>query len=308
MNYYLAPMEGITGYVFRNALHEYFGPLDKYFTPFVSPTQNGCFTPKEYRDIMPENNRIPGVVPQILANNAGYFNETAHELFQMGYEEVNLNLGCPSGTVVSKKKGSGFLSVPWQLDAFLEQIYEKAEGKISIKTRLGLDDVEEFEGLLELFERYPVAELTIHPRVRAEYYKGAVHRDVFYRVAGKCKLPLCYNGDLWTPEDVREVTEKSGVQAVMFGRGLLKNPGIVRECYGEHRAEPLRIQEFSDRIYEEYAQIMGSHNAMFKMKELWLYLGQFFTKEERVLKPLKKAGTAEEMKNAVHRLILEQVL
>lgn len=303
MKYYLAPMEGITGYVFRNVYHEYFGPLDKYFTPFVSPTQNGCFTPKEYRDIMPENNQIPGVVPQILTNNAEYFKQTAQELRCLGYDEINLNLGCPSGTVVSKKKGAGFLSVPEQLDAFLAQIFEQTSGRISIKTRLGMEDVEEFEELFEIFEKYPIEELTIHPRVRAEFYKGSPHRDVFCAIARRSKIPICYNGDLKTPEDISQIAQESGVEAVMLGRGLLAHPGLVRECTGKDWGGAERIQQFSDRLFEDYTVVMGSHNAMFKMKEVWLYLGTYFAKSEKEIKPLKKAGTPVEMKNAIRQLL-----
>ena len=195
------------------------------------------------------------------------------------------------------------MSVPWQLDAFLEQIFEQVEGRISIKTRLGMEDPEEFEGLLEIFERYPVAELTIHPRIRTEYYKGTPHRDMFYRVAKRCRLPLCYNGDLWTCKDIDEVVKESKVEALMLGRGLLRHPGLLAEYAGKDWGGTGRVQEFSDRLFEDYTEVMGEHNAMFKMKELWLYLGTYFAASEKEIKPLKKAGDAKEMKQAIRRLL-----
>lgn len=180
MKYYLAPMEGITGFVFRNAYHDYFAPMDKYFTPFISPNQNICFTPREYRDICPENNRIPNVVPQILTNKAEDFIKTSKELKKMGYGEVNLNLGCPSKTVTAKRKGAGFLMEPDRLKAFFDRIFENPCVRISVKTRLGMYETEEFLELLPIFNKYPIDELIIHPRVGKELYSGVPHRDMYF--------------------------------------------------------------------------------------------------------------------------------
>ena len=182
MNYYFAPMEGVTGYVYRNAHHAIFPGIDKYFTPFVSPNQNRCFTPREKRDILPENNRGICVVPQILTNRSDYFLRTMKELAAFGYQEVNLNLGCPSGTVVSKGKGAGFLEDADKLDAFFDEVFQKADlekMKISVKTRIGIEDAEEFEDLQKVFQRYPFAEVIVHPRVRSDFYKNQPDRQVF---------------------------------------------------------------------------------------------------------------------------------
>ena len=169
MEFYFAPMEGITGYIYRNAHHRFFPGTDKYFTPFLSPNQNRALNPKEVRDVLPENNEGIYIVPQILTNQADFFLRAAKELKECyGYEEVNLNLGCPSGTVVSKGKGAGFLADPGGLDAFFDQVYAKADVKVSVKTRIGLSSPEEFYGILDIFNRYPLHELIIHPRVRSE--------------------------------------------------------------------------------------------------------------------------------------------
>ena len=115
---YLSPMVGITGYIVRNAYAHFFPYIDKYFTPFIVPTKNYCFTSKELNDIKPEHNKNIKVIPQILTNNADYFLSTTEKLNEFGYDEINLNLGCPSGTVVSKFKGSGFLAKREELDMF----------------------------------------------------------------------------------------------------------------------------------------------------------------------------------------------
>ena len=110
MEFYFAPMEGITGYIYRNAHQKFFPGMDKYFTPFLSPNENRALNPKEKKDILREHNIDLYVTPQILTNRADFFLRAARELKEeYGYEEVNLNLGCPSGTVVSKGKGAGFL-------------------------------------------------------------------------------------------------------------------------------------------------------------------------------------------------------
>ena len=166
MKIYLAPLEGITGWIFRSAVHECFGGFDKYFVPFIKPNQMGHFSAREKKDILPDHNRGMYTVPQILTNRAEDFLRTAKKLEEYGYSEVNLNLGCPSKTVVTKGRGSGFLAYPEQLERFLDEIFDKCGIRISVKTRLGMDDPREFERLLTIYIRYPMEELIIHPRVQ----------------------------------------------------------------------------------------------------------------------------------------------
>lgn len=168
----LAPMEGLTTIYYRRALARWFGGVDRYFTPFLTPTQDHRFTKRELREVLLEHNGGLPTVPQLLTRNAEDFLWAAGELAAMGYREVNLNLGCPSGTVVAKGKGSGFLAHPAELDAFLEEIFSKAPCAISVKTRIGLKDPEEFPVLLAIYRKYPLAELIVHPRVRTDMYKN----------------------------------------------------------------------------------------------------------------------------------------
>ena len=204
MKIYAAPMEGVTGYVYRNAHRHYFQGIDKYYTPFLTPKKGKGWTSREKNDIAPEHNRNMTVVPQILTNQAEDFVRMAEKLADCGYEEINLNLGCPSGTVVSKGKGAGFLARPQMLEAFLEEIFSAfpvlADGKsrmeISIKTRLGMEEAEEFLPLMEMYRRYPLKELIIHPRVREDYYANRPDWDAFERALSGCPFPVVYNGDL----------------------------------------------------------------------------------------------------------------
>ena len=226
---YFAPMEGICGYIFRNAFVKYYGGADKYFTPFVTGPKLGY---KEINDILPDNNLAAPLVPQILANNAEYFLAAANEIADYGYDEVNLNLGCPSGTVVSKKRGAGFLSVPDELDRFLDEIFNSAKVKISIKTRIGIDDLSEWDGLLKIFKKYPFYELIIHPRLRKELYGGTAHREAFiqaHNFINKSKT-LVYNGDICTTDDFESVLKELPFTThFMIGRGMLRNPEIFSQ-------------------------------------------------------------------------------
>ena len=172
MKIYLAPLEGVTGYTYRRALQECFGGFDKYFIPFILPNQKGHLSTREKKDIAPENNQGMQAVPQILTKNAEDFIRTVETLKEYGYEEVNLNLGCPSKTVVTRGRGAGFLDRPDELDRFLDEIFRKCDVRISIKTRLGMEEEWEFEDLLKIYNKYPLEELIIHPRLQKDYYKN----------------------------------------------------------------------------------------------------------------------------------------
>lgn len=227
MELYFAPMEGVTGYVYRNAHRAHFGGVDKYFSPFLSPNQNHRFTSKEENDVLPEHNRGIHLVPQILTNRAEDFIWAAGEMKARGYGEVNLNLGCPSGTVTAKHKGSGFLALPDALDRFLDEVFQAVDMEISVKTRVGSVSPDEFEALLEIFNRYPIKELTVHPRVRLDYYKNTPNLEAFALALERSRCPVCYNGDIFTTQRFHELCGRfSHLRAVMLGRGLVANPAL----------------------------------------------------------------------------------
>lgn len=301
MLYYFAPMEGITGYVYRRIHRECFPGMDKYFTPFLTPSQKKAMMPRENRDVLPENNQEVPLVPQILTNCAEDFIKTARNLQEYGYEEVNLNLGCPSGTVVSKKKGSGFLEFPEELHGFLEVIFQNLDMKISIKTRIGKEEEEEFSGLLKIYNEYPLEELIIHPRVQKDYYKNRPRMEVYKEAVSGSKNPLCYNGDLFTEGYFRRFTEKfPDTRAVMIGRGLLVNPALVRQLQGGKALEKEELKNFHDKLLLGYEEVMdGDRAVLFKMKELWFYMGNLFPEGKKYLKKVKKAQHLPEYREAV---------
>lgn len=305
MNFYFAPMEGITGYVFRNAHHACFPSVDRYYTPFLSPNQNRPMSPKEKRDVLPENNKNIPLIPQILTNNGKQFLQAAQVLADMGYREVNLNLGCPSATVVTKGKGAGFLAEKEKLRTFLDEIYEKTPIPVSLKTRLGMHDPMEILELLELFRPYPVKEWILHARIREDYYKFEPRLDAFAIAAEQSPFPLCYNGDIFSVSDFQLAQQRfPQISAVMLGRGLLANPALVREIRGGKPCTKEEFLSFHHRICHGYEEIMsGDRNVLFKMKELWAYWENLFEKEEKSLKKIRKANSLSEYHTAVLMLL-----
>ena len=308
MKYYLAPMEGITGHIYRNAYEKYFHNIDKYFTPFIVPNQSVSLKTKELKDLLPQNNKGLNIVPQILTNDAEGFILTANKLKQLGYEEINLNLGCPAGTVVSKKRGSGFLAYPEELDKFLDEIYKIDNMKISIKTRLGKERADEFYKLIEIYNKYPLEELIIHPRTREDFYGNTPNLEVFKDALKLSKHSICYNGDIFTLNSYNKIiNEFPEVNKVMLGRGILANPGLIGEIKNNEFANKEIIKMFHDEIFEKYTILLNEDkNAMYRMKELWGYMSHIFTNNKKYYKKIKKAQKAIDYKNAVNSLFIEQ--
>ena len=341
LHLYFAPLEGITTYPYRNLHHKYFGGVDKYFTPFLAPGPEQGMSVKEMRDVLPENNAEVPVVPQILTNRAGDFLLASKKLAEMGYREINLNLGCPSGTVTAKKKGSGFLLYPDDLDHFFDEVFADAsvrngEFQISVKTRIGKNEVEEWPEIMEVYNRYPISELTVHPRIQKEFYKGVPHLDVFADILKESRNPIVYNGDLFTAEHMKKFREKfPSVENVMIGRGLIRNPALaelirieeadvenVQVCAGTEtgnketsseqtgKTVPMsgntggnlmpRIRAFHDEIFEYYRETMsGDRNLLFRMKDLWSYMLEEVPDSEKLAKKIRKSQHVPEYLAAV---------
>lgn len=298
MRIYFAPMEGITDSIYRRVHHKYFGGVDRYYMPFLSPTMHRCLTHREERELPPADSVPFAAVPQILTKNADDFLWAAEVCAQRGYREVNLNLGCPSGTVVAKGKGSGMLRDLSALDAFLEAIYSKSSLPISVKTRLGLENADEFPAILEIYNRYPITELTIHPRVRKQFYNGSVDLQMFRYALENSKNPLCYNGDLTSREDIHSFSSQfPQIDAVMIGRGLIGDPGMLR-------GGTEGLEGFVNELLEEYiAAFGGSRNAMFRMKENWNHITDHFGCDEKLRKRLRKTTDLDE-----YRMITAEIL
>ena len=342
MQIYFAPLEGITGFAYRNVHRQFFGEeIDKYFSPFAAPNYTHNFKTREREDIDRANNEGVRLVPQILTNRAGDFLWAAKEMYEMGYREINLNLGCPMPTVVKKGRGSGQLGDLDALDLFLEQICEgmekiagpldaetnaetnavenaeinaekKAEEntgikiRFTVKTRIGLESASKAAALLEIYNRYPIAELTVHPRTQRDLYGGKPDLETFSLFLEQSVHPVVYNGDIFSLSDYEKICARfPECRAVMIGRGLIANPALARELKG---GAPLQIEElrlFHDAVYESLRKTLpGQAPLLGKMKELWFYMGRNFTGADRCLKEIKKAKNEIQYRAAVRTLFL----
>ena len=310
MKFYFAPLEGLTGYIYRNAHNTFFNDnnICKYFSPFIAPNQNGSFKTREINDILPENNRGLVLIPQILTNNAKDFIHTSRKIKELEYNEINLNLGCPSGTVVSKNKGSGFLSRREELDAFLNEIFSESVTEISIKTRIGKEQPEEFYDLIKIFNKYPIKELIIHPRIQKDFYKNKPNLAIFKEALALSKNPVCYNGDIFTVADYKKfMADFPDVDTVMLGRGLITNPGLIDGITEGLKPDKDLLKKFHDKIYEEYKkELSGDRNVLFKMKELWFYMNHIFSNSGKYAKKIRKSEKLYAYEEAVESLFTEQ--
>ena len=306
-------MEGITGRIFRKTFNKHFKGVNDYYTPFITPKEKRGLDKKDIKELTPENNEGIIIIPQILSNSAEAFNLAAEKLMGLGYKEVNLNLGCPSGTVVNKGRGSGALKDLDSLEKLLTLIYSKSANtglKISVKTRIGYEKAKEFENILSLYKKFPVEKLIIHPRSRTEFYKGEVHKESFalavdeYLKIGAADR-LCFNGELNTVADIKKLNEEfPDISHIMIGRGLLRHPFLIEDVLEkESEDRKVRLKNYLDELFFTYfTEFNGSPAAVLKMKELWYYIKESFRDCEACIKDIRKAKNAAEYRAAVNVL------
>ncbi len=313
---YFAPLEDVSGYMFRNLFAGMFTGVDRFYAPFISAVEpGGKHKKRETEDVLPENNVSLELIPQILTNDPRCFLNTADWLMEKGYGEINLNLGCPSRDVVSKGRGSGFLEMPEKLDAFFEEVYRglkergREDVKLSVKTRIGRRDTGNLQKLTEIFNRYPLCEVTVHPRLGKDFYRGKPDMESFQRVYEEIKHPLIYNGDILTPEDVRR-TEKRfpKLKGIMIGRGFMRDPALARETKGGEPISVSEIKEFTEKLYRIYKEnLIAEKYALDKMKEMWGWLkdNPLFAGKERKLRAVLRSGSPVEYESAVRMVFKE---
>lgn len=303
MKIYFAPLEGVTDVVYRRVHHECFPGVDKYYIPFISPTQHLTFTSREQAAVSPSLNAGIWAVPQILTKNAEHFIHTARALCDAGYDEVNLNLGCPSGTVTAKGKGSGMLRDIEGLERFLDAVFDQAPCAISIKTRIGYDSADEWPALCALYARYPISELIIHPRTRSQLYGGVPHYESYARALEMGK-GCVYNGDLRTASDCRRLLETyPGTAALMIGRGLVSNPALARETRGGAALTREELCAFHDKLLRAYQDTWPKNAIPGHMLEIMKHVALQLDDTAKPLKALRKAKTLEDYEDAARRLL-----
>ncbi len=316
-----APMEGITIYCYRNTHHKYFGnDLDYYYTPFLSIYKHHSIKKRDMREILPENNSEKGIViiPQIMANDSDEIIWALHDLHERGYDEINLNMGCPVGTVLSKNKGSGMLADPDRLYEIFSRIFDDkitSEIKFTVKTRLGLTDPHEFENILPVLNKFPFGAVIIHPRVRTQMYKGIPDMEMFKWAYENSTNPVGYNGNIFVPEDYYKIiNEFPNLYEVMMGRGLVANPALAREIKNGQKMNLEELKGFMTDLEKNYKiEIPADESIMHKMKEIWFYVGNLLVKQdgsssEQLIHKIRTAKNIAEYRNAVRTVFRECVM
>ncbi len=339
MNYYFAPMEGITDYLYRQIVWKHFPYADKLYAPFIQPNEKPVIVPKEYNDICPENNKGIPMVPQILTRDPIGFIRVGEILEDMGYDEINLNLGCPAKLIVSKGKGSGMLSDLDYLEQFLDIIFNHSwKAKITVKTRLGLTDNSDFEDLLKVYSKFPIHELTIHPRYRSDYYSGVPRLNEFAKVMGNITVntnhtqnriysntelydttsvetfrnssikhnvtKICYNGNINSISDRDKIIENfQYISSIMCGRGALANPALFRVLKGGNQLSKEEFINFHNDIFDIYiVSVAKEKHFLHKMQEMWTYWNQHFCFDIALIKKLRGVSSLSEYTSVTNEL------
>ncbi len=310
MEFLFAPMEGVTGRIYRRVHARFFPGVSRYYAPFFSPSGDHHFPLRGLTDLLPEENPGVDLVPQLLTNRAEDFIWAAASLMDRGYKEVDLNLGCPSGTVVAKRKGAGFLLLPQELDAFLEAVFSAPELRglsLSLKTRIGFADEGEWERLLGIYRQYPLSQLIVHPRLRSDYYTGPVRPAAFALALEGSPFPVTWNGDVFSPADLEVLrAHYPGLDRVMLGRGLAAEPGLAARLATGEVCSRETLHAFHEAISEEYRSVLYGDTALcHRMKELWSYLILHFEGGEKHFKRLTKARRWEEFHLASEAIFAE---
>lgn len=310
MEFLFAPMEGVTGRIYRRVHAHFFPGVSRYYAPFFSPSGDHHFPLRGLTDLLPEENPGVDLVPQLLTNRAEDFIWAAASLMDRGYKEVDLNLGCPSGTVAAKRKGAGFLLLPQELDAFLEAVFSAPELSglsLSLKTRIGFADEGEWERLLGIYRQYPLSQLIVHPRLRSDFYTGQVRPAAFALALEGSPFPVTWNGDVFSPADLETLRARNpGLDRVMLGRGLAAEPGLAARLATGEVCSRETLHAFHEAVSEEYRSVLYGDTALcHRMKELWSYLILHFEGGEKHFKRLTKARRWEEFHLASEAIFAE---
>ena len=289
-----APLEGITDGIFRRTHAAFFGGVEEYYIPFIRLTASHSLTGKENRETDPKENAGVPAVPQVLTRDPEVFVWAAGVLKERGFPRIDLNLGCPAPTVVSRGRGSAMLKDPAFLEGFFDRVFPLCPLPVSVKTRVGFSSPEESGGILRLLSAYPFERVVIHPRTTAEQYGGKTHLDIFLRAAERLGARAVYNGDLFDREAI-DAFERAcpGQERVMIGRGLLRDPALGRMMGGGGDASGEELHAFLEALYRGYLARFGNPVALGRMKKLLFFLCEGLFDAHRLQKAVKKAACEE---------------
>ena len=307
----LGPFQGITDAPFRNVFKRHFGGIDKYYTPFftgIHKEENAKNLQGE--EIDPLYNDVETLTPQILSTDAEEILRFAKQCQQLGYKEINLNMGCPFPRVANKKRGCGLLPYPDKVEAMLERVFEEIDIKFSVKCRLGYFDPKEIDAILPIFNKFPISELIIHPRIGKQLYKGEADVERFKALIPYINAPLVYNGDIVSEDSFNRISNAvQPVNQFMLGRGILANPFLAEQIKNDKASTHDKTERLHNYVIDLYEDRLhhagGSPKVLGRMKELWSYLMNSFEEPQVVWRKIKKINALKEYEEAVETIFKE---
>jgi tRNA-dihydrouridine synthase len=304
-----SPLQGFTDFRFRNAQNKIFGGIDTYYAPYIRLNGKMVIKASYQRDLLPENNNTLEVIPQIITNDADEFLFVSKYVRELGYKELNWNLGCPYPMVTKCGMGSGLISNTEKINQILHKVHNESDILVSMKMRLGYDTTEEILDVFPILEKYPIKNVAIHARIGKQLYKGGVHLDAFQACVDNTKLKLYYNGDITTVAKFKEMQERfPTIDHWMIGRGLIADPflpSMIKSNSLEYPKNKMEMfSEFHDTLYEGYSEsLSGSTHILLKMHHLWEYFSVIFSNPHKVAKNIKKAKSIRNYEATVKEII-----
>lgn len=304
-----SPLQGFTDFRFRNAFHHYFGGIDTFFAPYIRLNGKLDVKASYERDLLPKNNRVPVLIPQVMTNSAEEFLFVAQYVQNLGYEELNWNLGCPYPMVTKRCMGSGLINDAARIDAILEKVHSESDITVSMKMRMGYHEPTEILDVLPVLDKYPIKNVALHARIGKQLYKGGVDLDSFENCLNAANHKMYYNGDITSVEAFRALQNRfPSIDHWMIGRGLIADPFLPRMIkddtleYPSDRFE--RFRDFHDVMLDEYSQsLSGDSHIILKMYHFWEYFAQAFSDTHKTLKKVKKAKSLDAYQDAVTALL-----
>ena len=303
-----SPLQGFTDFRFRNAFQQHFGGIDTFYAPYIKLNGKLIIKGSYERDILPENNTTLEVIPQIITNDAEEFLFVAKYVQQLGYNELNWNLGCPYPMVAKCGMGSGLISNTSQIEHILKRVHTETDIIVSMKMRMGYENPTEILDVFPILEQYPIKNIAIHARIGKQLYKGGVDLDSFQKCLDTSKQKIYYNGDITSVEKFRLMQERfPSIDHWMIGRGLIADPflpSMIKNNTTEYPKNKMEIFEaFHDTIYQEYdAYLSGPTPIRMKMLGFWEYFSESFSNPQKTFKKIKKAGNSKNYEIAVKEI------
>lgn len=304
-----SPLQGFTDFRFRNAVNKYFGGIDTYYAPYIRLNGKLSIKSSYQRDLLPENNTVQEIIPQIITNDADEFLFVAKYVQELGYKELNWNLGCPYPMVTKCGMGSGLISNTEKIEQILNKVKNESDIIVSMKMRLGYDTTEEILAVLPILEKYTVKNVAIHARLGKQLYKGGVHLDAFQACVDQSKIKLYYNGDITTVTKFKEMQARfPTIDHWMIGRGLIADPflpSMIKNDSLEYPKNKMELfSDFHDTLYAGYSEsLSGSTHILLKMHHLWEYFSVIFLNPNKVAKNIRKAKSIRNYEQTVKEII-----